>query len=82
MNNFKLKRIPHSSHDVTHVVHVEFFLPDGSPCWWYSGNVLASAKMGYTGRIPLAFNEKKGEWKIKVTDFATGKHVEKKFIVE
>lgn len=79
---YTLKRIPYSSRDITHVMHIEIIYPDGSICWHYSGNVLATAKTGYTGSIPLALNEAKGKWRIKVTDFITGKQVEKTFIVE
>lgn len=79
---YTLRRVPESSQNIKHVVHVEFIRPDGSPCWWYTSNALASAKEGYKGHIPLALNEARGKWRIKATDFITGKHVETTFVVE
>ena len=63
-----------------HTLRIEVYGPDNKLSEAYTKNVIAEAGK-YESIIPLALNEKEGEWKIKVIDVISGKIVEKKFVV-
>ena len=64
-----------------HVLRVDVLWPDGSPRTYYSRNldtVAGKAEM----TIPLALNDARGTWRVRVKDIATGTTTEKTFKVE
>ena len=64
-----------------HVLRVDVLWPDGSLRTYYSRNLETSAgKAEMT--IPLALNDAKGTWRVRVKDIATGATAEKNFQVE
>ena len=49
--------------------------PDGKPVRHYARNILIPATRAgrrMTGSVPLALNERPGEWQLRVKDAATG----------
>ncbi len=54
-----------------HVFVVEVFGPDGEKLSYYGGNVNAEAGAGEK-KFYLAFNDKKGAWRVRVRDVASG----------
>jgi hypothetical protein len=59
-----------------HVLRVEVFGPDNVPHPEYGRNLLARDGAG-KGEVPLALNEKKGNWRIIVTDVVSGQSAER-----
>lgn len=60
------------------VVHLEFKAPGGKLYDLYSRNVLARA-FPYTERVPFAFNDPTGKWKVTAHDLISGQVVETTF---
>ncbi len=63
-----------------HVVRVELYGPGGEELSHYARNMLIEEGRG-SGVIPLALDEKEGEYRIVVTDAATGMEAEEHFTV-
>lgn len=64
-----------------HVVRLEIYDPNGKFYRHYSKNILTNA--GKTdGVVPLALNEKSGQWKLKAIDITTGKTTELKLKIQ
>ena len=61
----------HASPAATHVFHVDVIDPAGKTVDYYSGNVIASngsaAKL-----LPLAYNDARGKWTVRVHDLLSG----------
>ena len=64
-----------------HVIHVELLDPKGQSVWCYAGNELLPAGKGVV-RVPLALNDAKGKWTLRVRDVLTGAQSEAKFTVQ
>ncbi|MEN6545050.1 MAG: beta-galactosidase [Armatimonadia bacterium] len=64
-----------------HVFHVELISPQGQAVWQYRTNHLAPAGT-LNVRLPLALNEARGQWTVKVRDVLTGVEGEGKVRVE
>lgn len=64
-----------------HVFHVEIYDPDGTLRPEYTRNVLAIRGRGSTA-IFTALNAKQGEWKVVVTDVASGITKEARFTLK
>jgi hypothetical protein len=64
-----------SARPSTHTLHMAVFDPNGNESKPYSHNITATAGKA-SGLIPLAFNDKKGTWKIQLKDLTSGKQTE------
>jgi len=64
-----------------HVIHAELLDPSGRSVWCYARNDLLPGGRG-TLRVPLALNDAKGKWTLKVRDVVTGAAGEAKFAVQ
>jgi len=60
------------------VCKVELIDPDGNINKLYSKVVVVKGT-SYKGSIPLAYNDKEGNWKIRITDAVSKKQIEKIF---
>ncbi|MGH9396853.1 MAG: beta-galactosidase trimerization domain-containing protein [Terriglobia bacterium] len=60
------------------VVRLEFITPDGRPYELYTRNLLLKSTP-HTERIPLAYNDPKGGWRLRATDVMTGEAQEAAF---
>ena len=65
----------------THVFRLEVYDPEGNLLRYYSKNILVASGGNYKGEIPLALNEKEGNYRLVITEIVSGKRVEKKFVV-
>jgi len=64
-----------------HVAHVELLDPQGHSVWCYTRNELLPGGKGVV-RVPLALNDAKGKWTLRVRDVLTGAQSEAKFTVQ
>lgn len=64
-----------------HVVHVELINPQGQALWHYARNELLPGGQGSL-RVPLALNEARGKWTVRVRDVLTGTEGEAGFAVQ
>ena len=55
-----------------HVLRVEVTRPDGTPCPYWTRNVVAEGGV-YAPRLRLAHDEMPGRWQVKVTEVASGR---------
>lgn len=60
------------------VVHLEFQTPTGASYELYARNLLVKT-LPHVERIPFAFNDPKGKWKVTAHDLMTGQSVETAF---
>ena len=67
---------------IRQVFHLEFFAPDGTPCFHYDESVDNNGEAKAVCRRTLALNDQTGTWKVTVTDAATGRTAQLKFNVE
>jgi len=65
----------------THTLRLDVFDSEGKHSSIYSKNI-TSVSGEAEGVIPLALNDKKGKWKIKVKDLTSGKKAEASFYVK
>lgn len=63
------------------VLRVDVTAPDGVPVRWYSGNFWTKGGK-LEMRVPMALNDKPGNWKINITDVVSGESAEKTFIAK
>lgn len=64
-----------------HTLRMDVFDPDGDESSWYSHNITAEAGKA-KGVIPIAMNDKKGIWKIRLKDLTSGAQTTGSFQVE
>lgn len=64
-----------------HVVHVEVVDPRGQSGWWYTRNELLLTGQG-TLRVPMALNDQRGKWVLRVRDVLTGAEGAASFVVQ
>jgi hypothetical protein len=61
----------HASPAATHVFHLDVIDPAGKTLDYYSGNIIASH--GHAAKLlPLAFNDARGKWTLRVHDLLSG----------
>ena len=63
---------------ISRTVRLDLFDPTGKKLSHYGKNISVKNNI-YSGEIFFAFNERKGQWKIRFTDVTTGKVNEKSF---
>lgn len=61
----------HKSPAATHQFHVDVIDPGGKVVDYYSGNVIATGGRAVK-LIPFAFNDSRGNWKLRATDLLSG----------
>ena len=54
-----------------HVVHLDVFQPDGTWCYWLSGQAVTQGRK-CSFDVPLAINDPTGRWRLEVRDVVTG----------
>jgi hypothetical protein len=64
-----------------HVLHLDLISPDGKKYDYYSRNIICKGNK-INVKIPMAFNDPTGKWKIIVKDIATGVRGEKKILLK
>lgn len=64
-----------------HTLRMNVFDPDGNESEPYSRNIRAESGKA-SGILSLALNEKKGQWKIHVTDVTSGRQTAVTFVIE
>ena len=63
------------------VLKLRFTAPDGSPAPWFDGNVIVGPD-GKEVVLHLAYNERKGAWRVEATDLYTGQTATARFDVQ
>ena len=63
-----------------HALKVRVETPAGQPAAWFDRSLIIGAA-GTDIRLPIAFNEQSGKWKVEVSDLYTGKSTDATFEV-
>ena len=67
-------------HAYENVLNIKIYDPDGEYHWLYSENV-STAEKTFQKILHMSYNEKKGIWKARIKDVASGVCAEKRFEV-
>ena len=78
---FEARLQPAETQQQRHVLWLRVIDPRGEDIYWY-GAVIETKDGVAKGRVDLALNDRPGQWKMVLTDTATGTHVEREFVVK
>jgi len=78
---FEVRMQPAEAREQRHVLWMRVIDPKGEDIYWYRAVIETKDGVG-KGRVDLALNDTPGQWKMVLTDTATGVRTEREFLVK